>query len=127
MNDFAKQKILSVRQLSLLVLLLTLFSLAACGGAELEPAVLTLHAQDIKFDVNTLTVKVGQPVELTYINQGMIDHAFRIDGIVAEQKVRPGESHVFQFKVKRAGSYPYICAIPGHELAGMVGTLMVEE
>lgn len=115
-------RLLSIR---LIIVLLAVLAIAACNEKP-EPLVVTIHAQDIRFDVNTLHVKVGQPVKLTYINEGLIDHAFAIDGIVAERKVRPGDSYVFTFTVKQPGTYRYVCAIPGHELAGMVGTLTVE-
>lgn len=110
----------------LLVVVFLCAGLAACGGDRAEPLAIALHAQDIKFDVNTLTVKAGQPVELTYINEGRIDHTFKIDGLVEDQKVRPGATHVFTFTAKRPGVYQYVCAIPGHDKAGMVGTLIVE-
>jgi len=115
-------------RLRLLFLGFCLWSLVACGGDR--PAVptvaLTLHAQDIKFDVTTLKVKVKQPVQLTYINQGSIDHAFAIPGLVEEQKVKPGQQTIFTFTPSKVGTFKYRCAMPGHEAAGMVGTLLVE-
>lgn len=87
---------------------------------------LTLHALDIKFDVTTLKVKVKQPVKLTDINQGSIDHAFAIAGLVDEQKVKPGQQVIVPFTPPKAGTFKYRCAMPGHEAAGMVGTLVVE-
>ena len=108
------------------VLSLALFILAACGGEKPEPLALTLVAQDIRFDVNTLTVKAGQPVVLTYTNEGVIDHSLQIDGVLAEQKVRPGQTQRFEFEIQTPGTYKYLCALPGHEQAGMLGTLTVE-
>ena len=110
---------------------LTLLSLAlaACGGsgsaAQPEPLALTLHAQDIKFDVTALAARVNQPVSLTYVNEGAIDHAFAVDGLVDQQKVRPGEAVTFTFTPRAAGAFKFYCAMPGHEMAGMVGTLTV--
>jgi uncharacterized cupredoxin-like copper-binding protein len=106
-------------------LLVVLLALAACGGADQPVQQLTLYAQDIKFDVTALSVPASAPVQLTYVNQGSIDHAFTIEGLVAEQKVRPGQTVVFEFTPRRAGEYKFVCAIPGHEMAGMVGTLTV--
>lgn len=65
-----------------LILCFSLWSLVACGDTAptIPPIELTLHAQDIKFDVTTLKVKVHQPVKLTYINQGTIDHPLRLRG-----------------------------------------------
>jgi uncharacterized cupredoxin-like copper-binding protein len=111
-----------------LILCLSVVLLAACGDdtpAQM-PLEVTLHAQDIKFDVTTLKVKVKQPVKLTYINEGRIDHAFTIPGLVEEQKIRPGQTMVFTFTPEEVGQFKYVCAMPGHEMAGMVGTLLVE-
>ena len=117
-----------IKRSLLLVLCLTGLLLAACNkDVPAQPALeMRILAQDIKFDVKTLTAKVGQPVKLTYINQGSIDHAFKIDGIVNEHKVKPGETHVFQFTPSKAGQFKFVCAMPGHEPAGMVGTLVVD-
>jgi uncharacterized cupredoxin-like copper-binding protein len=108
-----------------IILLVAVLGIAACG-AKAEPQAVTLRAQDIKFDMQTLTVKAGQPVELTYINEGVIDHAFQIDNVVAEQKVRPGETHTFRFTIQEPGTYRFVCVMPGHEMAGMVGALVVD-
>lgn len=115
------------RTILLLALCLSLLALMACGDepSALPPLDLTLHAQDIKFDQNVLTAKVNQPINLTYINEGMIDHAFKIEGLVEEYKVKPGEMHLFTFTPPKAGEFKFVCAMPGHAEAGMVGTLTV--
>lgn len=107
------------------LLLVLLLSLAACGGEELPAQQLTIQGLDIKFDHNTLQAKAGQPIELTYKNSGSIDHAFKIEGLVDEVKIRPGQTHIFKFTVNDVGDYPYVCAMPGHEVAGMMGNLIV--
>ena len=116
------------KRILLFILCFTGLLLAACGKDVPTPSSLEMKilAQDIKFDVKTLTAKVNQPVKLTYINQGSIDHAFKIDGIVDEYKVKPGQTHLFQFTPTKAGQFKFVCAMPGHEPAGMVGTLVVE-
>jgi plastocyanin len=109
-----------------LTLVLTVLVITGCGGDQPEPVALTLLAQDIKFDVNTLTVKADQPVTLTYRNEGVIDHSLEIEGVFPQQKVRPGQTQIFEFELQTPGSYEYVCSLPGHEQAGMVGTLIVE-
>ena len=104
--------------------------LAACGGggggnSAPEPLAITIHAQDIKFDVTTINAKVNQTVNATYINSGALDHTFLIDGLVTEQKVAAGQTITFSFTPPAAGTYQYYCNIAGHKEAGMVGTLTV--
>ena len=101
--------------------------LAACGGggSAPEPLNITLHALDIKFDVATIEAKVGQTVNVTYVNDGALDHTFIIEGLVTEQKITAGQTITFAFTPTTAGTFQYYCNVPGHEEAGMVGTLTV--
>jgi len=117
-----------IKRIMLFVLCITSLLLVACGeDAPAQPPLeMKILAQDIKFDVKTLTAKVDQPVKLTYVNQGSIDHAFKIEGLVDEYQVKPGQTHVFEFTPTKAGQFKFVCAMPGHEPAGMVGTLFVE-
>lgn len=108
------------------VVLVLVLSLAACGNEQLPVQQVAIQGLDIKFNLNTLTVNAGQPVELTYENRGVIDHAFKIDGIAKEIKIRPGETRVITFTAKKPGDYRFVCAMPGHEMAGMSGTLRVQ-
>ena len=121
----------SLRQTARFALMAGLLSLAlaACGGptSQPEPLALTLRAQDIKFDMNTMRVKVRQPVALSYINQGVIDHALVIDDLVAGQTVTTGQTTTFNFTPSTAGSFKFYCAIPGHAAAGMTGELIVTQ
>jgi plastocyanin len=111
-----------------LVVCLSVAVLTACGDDRpaQPPLAVTLRAQDIKFDPTTIHAKVGQPVTLTYINEGTIDHSLIITGFVEAQKIRSGQTLEFAFTPEEAGQYRYVCHLPGHELAGMVGTLVVD-
>jgi plastocyanin len=120
----------SIRKLCvgwLLVVGLSLILLTACRDERpaQPPLEVTLHAQDIQFDRTQIQAKVGQPVRLTYINEGTIDHSLIITGFVEAEKIRPGETLTFTFTPEEAGQFKYVCHLPGHELAGMVGTLTV--
>ncbi len=109
------------------LLCLSVILLTACGNTpDQPPLAVTLHAQDIKFDLTTIEAKVNQPVNLTYINEGSIDHTLAIPDLIDEQKIRPGQSAEFTFTPKHTGQFKFVCTLPGHEMAGMVGTLTVE-
>lgn len=103
-------------------------TLAACGGgggSTSEPLAVAINGEDIKFDVTTIEAKVGQTVNVTYNNKGVLDHTFLIDGLVTEQKVAPGQTITFSFTPKSAGTYEFYCNVAGHKEAGMKGTLTV--
>jgi plastocyanin len=118
-----------INRLFLLTALLAVLAalLVACGGGSSAPQALavTLHAKDIAFDVTTLTAKAGQTVNVTYINDGALDHTFKIDNVVEEQKIAAGATTTFSFTAPAAGTYTYYCNVAGHKEAGMVGTLTV--
>jgi len=100
--------------------------LVACGGGGTpEPLNITLKGQDIKFDITTLTAKAGQQINITYVNEGALDHTFLIDGVVTEQKITAGQTTTFSFTAPAAGAYIYYCNVAGHKEAGMTGTLTV--
>lgn len=106
----------------------------ATGGGESH--VVEMNDQ-LKFDPETITVKVGDSV--TWTTTGAVPHTSTCDPTKASNEanislpdgaepwdsgnVNQGEEFSYTFEV--AGEYKYIC-VP-HELAGMVGTVVVEE
>ncbi|HTY75121.1 MAG TPA: cupredoxin domain-containing protein [Candidatus Nanoarchaeia archaeon] len=87
----------------------------------------------------TLTFKVGDVVNLTLVNAGMMPHDWAIvetnetSGSVlfgaqvasANLPVETNQSESVVFTVGQAGSFVYICQIPGHLQVGMWGNVVV--
>jgi len=127
----------------LLLSLALTFLLAACASAGDEAQAVTLKLKDISYTSTTLEAAVGQPVALTLINEGALEHDFSIKRIavtgVSESNpvdhghthgdlhaaVRPGEMNVLTFTPTEPGVYEFYCTVSGHKEAGMVGTLIV--
>jgi len=134
------------------LILLTLI-LSACGNAPTveptrEPQALTLTATDIKFDQTSFEVTAGQPVKLTYANQGALEHDFSIQAIAVTNvhesgdhlhhdmgstpmpdlhvAIGAGQTVVLTFTPTTPGTYEFFCAIAGHKDAGMTGQLIVK-
>jgi plastocyanin len=101
---------------------------ASSGSATLQQ--LTVHAMDtMKFDPPTLTAKAGQPIQVTLDNTGQLVHDFSItDGVSQPVKsvAQPGQKAVATFTIDTPGTYTYFCGEPGHEQAGMKGTLTIQ-
>ena len=121
---------MNIRRFFVITALVTVFglTLAACGGgggSTPEPLAVTINGEDIKFDVTAIEAKVGQTVNVTYNNKGVLDHTFLIDGLVTEQKVAPGQTITFSFTPKSAGTFEFYCNVAGHREAGMIGALTV--
>lgn len=130
-------------------------ALVACGSAEPTPVPtveLSLTATDIAYDTNRFEVVVGQPVKMTLINEGTLEHDFSImeiphtgeviaeemeeemDHDMSEMEMEP-EVHVaapidgrssVEFTPSTPGEFEFFCTVAGHKEAGMVGTLVVK-
>lgn len=132
------------KPLWLLLGLLTL-ALAACSAA---PSVqeITLEATDIHFDHTSFEVQANQPVRLTYVNNGVLEHDFTIVAIPVKEvdehadegdhamttepdlhvAPKPGTTGTLEFTPTTPGTYEFFCTVAGHREGGMVGTLVVK-
>jgi plastocyanin len=101
---------------------------AAASGAAQQLAVKSMDT--MKFDPATLTAKAGQPIQLTLDNSsGQLIHDFDMtEGVPQPIKIsaQPGQKATGTFTIDKPGSYTYFCSQPGHEQAGMKGTLTVQ-
>ncbi len=71
----------------------------------------------------TATAKPGN-VTITIENKSAVPHNIKIDGIGQTKVVTKGDAS-FQADLK-PGKYTYFCTVPGHQAAGMEGTLTVK-
>lgn len=113
------------------VLLALVVLTAACrgpAGSTATGTTLTVNASDqMRFDPQTLNVPAGQPITVTLVNGGALLHDIVLtDGVEQPVKIEAAgkESAHGTFTMPRPGTYTYICAQPGHEAAGMKGTII---
>ena len=120
-----------MRRLTIL-LVLALLAVAGCGGDDEkasgsgEKLTLAADAGALKFDRSELTAKPGK-VTITMDNPSDIPHAVSIEGNgvdVDGKTVGNGETSTASTDLK-PGTYTFYCPVPGHEAAGMKGTLTV--
>jgi plastocyanin len=85
----------------------------------------------MRFDPAAPVVEAGKPVQVHFENEGQLVHDVSLDEgltagggvkVVAAAKAR-SFSRTFAFE--RPGVYRFICSQPGHEAAGMHGTITV--
>lgn len=100
--------------------------LAACSSTP-KPLKMTLVAEDIMWSTHEIHAKVNQPVELTIRNDGALDHDIKIADLDVDILLSPGDIEIINFTVDHATTIQYICSIPGHEEAGMVGEIIITE
>lgn len=155
--------------------LAVLLTVSACGSAQLthtnvggtqavaaQPATdiqapaaaaamrqVTMTATEFKYSPNTINLMVGQPVELTIVNAGQVDHDIKSDIPIRDLKYikadndaseqqdnaaqgvldvdfNKGDTSQVTFVPTQAGTYQFSCDQPGHEEGGMVGRFVVQ-
>jgi plastocyanin len=95
---------------------------------SVQPTALAVRATEWRFVPSTLTVRTDQDTEIDVTNGGTQLHTFTIPELhVDTGPLQPGETEDLRFTAPaKPGSYDFICTFPGHEEAGMIGTLAVE-
>ena len=111
--------------------LVAVFLLAACGGSGAgQPEGSTkVTLTEYKFDPSTVSVTHGKVV-FFLVNGGTISHDLVVtdssgNRMGASELISAGDSAVLTIDNLPAGTYTFFCDQPGHEQAGMKGTLTV--
>ena len=105
-------------------------TVAPAAGAALPPEQITVTgSDDFRFNPSTITVKAGQPLEVTFQNGGEILHDFTVQqGLPKPVAITEdgGKSGTATVSYARAGTYKFFCSQPGHDQLGMHGTITVQ-
>jgi len=100
---------------------------AADASAIADGAVRVVMKDTMKFEPSTLTVEAGEQVVILLKNDGAIPHNLTIDAVGVDVTLDPKKSETIEFTAPAdPGEYDIACTEPGHENAGMTGTLVVE-
>ena len=111
-----------------LALLVVACSLVAAGVAT-SATTLRLSAAStgaLKFDKKTLTAKAGS-ITIAMHNLSPLPHniAIKGPGTNVKGKIVPKNGTSTVTATLKKGRYTFYCSVPGHEAAGMKGTLVV--
>jgi plastocyanin len=105
-------------------------AILGCGGnppaatPPAGPTELDVESHEFEFVPSELTARAGE-IKVTLRNTGAVEHDFHIEEIPdAHVLSNVGETNESTFTAA-AGTYEFICTVPGHRQAGMVGTLTV--
>ena len=105
---------------------------SAPAPAASAPLDVKVVATDLKFTPPTIQAKVGQPLKVVLENKGVIEHDLSFPTTKADKAAntlkvvaKPGQSATLEFTPTAAGTFEYVCTIPGHKEAGMKGTINV--
>lgn len=134
-----------------IVLAISVLILSACGSSNAVPATeITVDMNEFLFAPASITIPANQPVVLTFTNSGALEHDFVIEKIevtnVEMESASSGQQHhmggdaseydlhistgasstsKLSFIATEPGTYKIFCSIQGHEVAGMIGELIV--
>lgn len=96
---------------------------AATGRAQTAIEGIHLVSENVAFSETELTAPAGE-VTVTLENKDLFWHTFTIEDLDVDLRVPLGAALPVTFEAPR-GEYKFVCAIPGHPEAGMIGTLTV--
>lgn len=80
---------------------------------------------DFAFSPDRIELRAGETVNLVLVNGGSLPHDLTIPALGFSLAVEPGETASGALTVLRPGTFRFLCSVPGHRAAGMVGSLVV--
>jgi uncharacterized cupredoxin-like copper-binding protein len=115
------------------------FGVVGCGGDEESEEegteqttsagagqTIIIGATEFAFDPSEIEAAADSEFTIEVVNSGVIEHDFVITGLESEKITTPvGQTASGSFTLS-AGTYEFICAVPGHKESGMKGTLTVK-
>jgi uncharacterized cupredoxin-like copper-binding protein len=101
---------------------------APSGGATFtEPPEATLHltAKFMRFDPADILIHSGSATAVFLTNGDPLPHSFDSEALGLHVAMPAKSTVVAMIRVPAAGTLTYSCEVPGHQKAGMVGTITV--
>jgi Cu+-exporting ATPase len=100
---------------------------AADRAIDASAVPLDVVARDARFVPDVLRAPADRWLVLSLRNEDPVFHDIEVEGLAnVDAPARPGQVSRTRTIIDRPGSYRFVCTVPGHAEAGMVGTLVVE-
>lgn len=102
-------------------------SMADLTNTQAEVKEIVVEGTNFYFSPNTIKVKKGDKVKITFKNTGGF-HDFVIDefNVATSKSNGPNEESV-EFVASQTGNFEFYCSVGSHRAMGMKGTLIIEE
>ena len=102
---------------------------ASAGGAGAAVSIAADPGGKLAFTKKTLTAKAGT-VTIDFTNKAPLSHNLTLQkgtsgAVVGATPTFDGATKTLSVKLT-PGTYTFFCSVPGHRMAGMVGTLTVQ-
>lgn len=91
------------------------------GAREIE-----VTGKDLRFSPEELTVEAGEDVTIVF-TAADVTHDLTVEEADFHVGADARGTATGGLRIDEPGSYTYVCTVPGHEQAGMRGTLTVTE
>ena len=98
--------------------------IAGADAVGARPGDLRMDTRDVAFHPANLRANAGD-VGVIVHNKDLFWHTFTVNELNQSVSVPTGGTKRLALKDLAPGTYEFVCAIPGHESAGMKGTLVV--
>ncbi|GEM_PF-394010 len=88
--------------------------------------IVAVYGGEFEFQPNSVEVKKGETVRLTFVNSGTVEHDLVIDELDVRTKLlQPGATETIEFVANRTGTFSFYCSVEGHRQQGMEGKLTI--
>lgn len=93
------------------------------------PQEIKVLLKEYAFEPNRIEISAHKPVKLVLENVGDVKHEMEILGLPeeVEAELEPHQKTELIVPALNAGTYPVVCEMPGHLMAGMKGAIVVTE
>lgn len=89
---------------------------------------ITVIGNDFSFNPPNIPIKAGEPVRITFKNEGKETHNLVIEGLNKKTNtIGSGQIDVLEFIAPSNGIYEFICSVGSHRVQGMIGKIIVEQ
>ena len=100
------------------------------SSSSRPPPVATINVRETEMRIDPQNPKINKPgvVEFKVDNAGKTVHALEIEGPNGEvetDQLQAGQTATLRADLNKPGKYKWYCPVPGHEEAGMRGTITV--
>jgi alcohol dehydrogenase (cytochrome c) len=96
----------------------------AGSSASTQGTAIQVKGGEFFFRLSTKSIAKTGKVTFAFSNIGHVAHDFKINGKMTPL-IQPGQTARLAVTFAKAGSYPYLCTVPGHAEAGMKGVFTV--
>jgi manganese oxidase len=86
-----------------------------------------LTVNEWRFEPKQLQLPLGRPVTLVLDNDGHLEHDVTIPALGVQLKAAAGKSATQTVTASKAGTFDFVCSLPGHKEAGMQGQVTVAD